>query len=766
MWNNKYLVQLILIFSTLSFTLAQTQKWTLEWDPNPENDILRYEVYRGTSPSPTGKLADVDHPTTTYEDNDIEKGVLYYYRLKAVNTAYQASEFSDQISAAIPKITNFPSSVQLDAGSELTFNLDDYVDDPDHADDLLTWQASGNTDLQVQINQSTRVLTITAPTGWDGSEIIDLSATDPDGFFDTFSMQVHAGNVISTSPPEIVSLNQIEFAEDGTRQIDLNDHVNDNDTPKSNLFWYTGSSAKVQVVINHNTNIAVFTAEENWNGTEKIWFFVKDPEENKDSVEVTVVVTAVNDAPVFSALPSINLSSTTSATLDLSKYVTDVDHDVSLMTWAYSGNQNVNVDISPQGIASFNVDQSWQGNEKFDLFVQDPAGAQDTAGITIYRQNQAEAPVISGLDDVTLLEDTELQIELNDYVSDPNDNKNELNWTVYENDYLTATLDNSAKSLKIKPIANWNGSTSLVLKVEDPGGNMDYDTLGIVVQPVNDAPQIRSIDNIVISASVFQTLELTDYIIEPDGLEDLVSIELIGPNSGFIGHYLDLQSYQITFFAPNGYEGQETFLLRIKDSYALEAATAFAVEVVSKSLDGGVDVAYFGGQTSLQLNWKTINPTRDYIEYGLTTNYDHQTPREDEYSTQHAQVLTNLEANKTYHFRVVSENENGRLLFSADSVFITGEPSEEVNVFPIPYRATDPLHKDGIVFSNLKRGSRITVYNVLGEVVYKTEKMDNILFRWDVKNNAGRDIHSGLYMFVILDNQKARYASGKIIVVR
>jgi len=129
-------------------------------------------------------------------------------------------------------------------------------------------------------------------------------------------------------------------------------------------------------------------------------------------------------------------------------------------------------------------------------------------------------------------------------------------------------------------------------------------------------------------------------------------------------------------------------------------------------------------------------------------------------------VLANLEPNQTYHFRVVSENQNGRIVFSADSIFTTGEKSEEVNVFPIPYRANDPQHQDGIFFTNLKGGSRITIYNLLGEVVFKTDKLNELMFRWDVKNNAAKDIHSGLYLYVILDHKKKRYATGKILIVR
>ena len=764
MWT-KILLQLIVLVLTASMALGQTGQWRLVWDPNPESDMQLYEVYRDTIPNPTTRVATLDHPDTVYVDANIKRGVPYYYRLKAVNTSGLASDFSEQVSAAIPKILDLPLNPVISPGSSLTYNLDNYVFDPDHADNTLNWQVSGNSELQVDINQNTRVLTITAPPGWREVEILNVTVTDPDEFFDKVIMRVESEGY-STSPPVIENLDDVDFDEDASLEIDLNAHVSDEDTPKSNLYWYAGEATNLTIVIDHNTNFLTVSAEENWNGTGQFWLYVKDPEQNTDSVLVTVIVNAVNDAPVFSALPTINLSLSTAYNLDLKNYVKDVDNTDAEMEWSYAGNQNVTVEITSQGLATFSVNQDWQGNEEFDLYVEDTQQGRDTTRVTVYRQNQAEAPQINNLPSIDMFEDGSEQIRLNDYVSDPNNSVDVLSWFVYQNAYIETELNSTNAVLTLRPQANWYGQTSIALKVTDPDGNVDYDTLEINVQSVNDAPTLKQIEDILLYLAVFHTIDLKEYIIEPDGLDDLVLIELLGQNNGYIGHYLDEQSYQLTFFVPMGYEGVETFMLRIRDKGGQEANSVFTVEVVSKAISGEIDVAYFGSQTNMRLQWETINPTKDYIEYGLTASYGKQTGKDAEYFSLHEQVLANLEPNQTYHFRVVSENQNGRIVFSADSIFTTGEKSEEVNVFPIPYRANDPQHQDGIFFTNLKGGSRITIYNLLGEVVFKTDKLNELMFRWDVKNNAAKDIHSGLYLYVILDHKKKRYATGKILIVR
>jgi subtilisin family serine protease len=65
--------------------------------------------------------------------------------------------------------------------NKVTLSMNDFVDDPDHADSELTWTWSGNSSLTVQYRYSSQLIRVTAPDGWSGSETITFTATDPDG---------------------------------------------------------------------------------------------------------------------------------------------------------------------------------------------------------------------------------------------------------------------------------------------------------------------------------------------------------------------------------------------------------------------------------------------------------------------------------------------------------------------------------------------------------------------------------------------------------
>jgi len=72
----------------------------LSWDNNIESDFLRYRIYGGSSPNPitaidsTNNIAD-----TTIVITGLINGTKYYFRLTAVDSSYNESDFSNEVSA-------------------------------------------------------------------------------------------------------------------------------------------------------------------------------------------------------------------------------------------------------------------------------------------------------------------------------------------------------------------------------------------------------------------------------------------------------------------------------------------------------------------------------------------------------------------------------------------------------------------------------------------------------------------------------------------
>ena len=70
-----------------------------------------------------------------------------------------------------PVVGDIPDQC-VPAGDDFsTLSLDDYVEDGDNDDEEITWDATGNMDLTVDIDDA-RVATVTYAEGWTGSEVV------------------------------------------------------------------------------------------------------------------------------------------------------------------------------------------------------------------------------------------------------------------------------------------------------------------------------------------------------------------------------------------------------------------------------------------------------------------------------------------------------------------------------------------------------------------------------------------------------------------
>jgi hypothetical protein len=84
-----------------------------------------------------------------------------------------------------PVVSPIPGQTVAEPAAFASIDLDDYVIDPDHADNQLTWTAGGNSVLGVNIVD--RVATISYSPGTIVSETLTFTATDPDGLQDSSS---------------------------------------------------------------------------------------------------------------------------------------------------------------------------------------------------------------------------------------------------------------------------------------------------------------------------------------------------------------------------------------------------------------------------------------------------------------------------------------------------------------------------------------------------------------------------------------------------
>ena len=82
----------------------------LRWDPPPNGTALAYVVERGTAPGVYPVSAVVARGTTTYLATGLERGVRYYFVVRAVDGKGLRSGPSNEISVLLPKAASPPAS--------------------------------------------------------------------------------------------------------------------------------------------------------------------------------------------------------------------------------------------------------------------------------------------------------------------------------------------------------------------------------------------------------------------------------------------------------------------------------------------------------------------------------------------------------------------------------------------------------------------------------------------------------------------------------
>jgi hypothetical protein len=93
------LIFLLLIVPLTQVAAQSTTSYMISWAPNPEPEVAGYVIFRSLEANAGFQAIDsVDASTTTYVDEGLEKGTVYYYRLKAKDADDNRGLFSNLVS--------------------------------------------------------------------------------------------------------------------------------------------------------------------------------------------------------------------------------------------------------------------------------------------------------------------------------------------------------------------------------------------------------------------------------------------------------------------------------------------------------------------------------------------------------------------------------------------------------------------------------------------------------------------------------------------
>lgn len=168
-----------------------------------------------------------------------------------------------------PYISNIPDITILEDSVHSSLDLDNYARDDNHSLSELVWNFTGNTNINVSVNNTTHMVTFTPMPNWNGAENITFQVTDPDGLYDTDTMTVTVTPVDDSAVwNNLTNRNVDEDSADGTVvYTNITSQVTDPDSAVNITVASTHSHFDLSV---SGTDLVISNLEANWYGSETV----------------------------------------------------------------------------------------------------------------------------------------------------------------------------------------------------------------------------------------------------------------------------------------------------------------------------------------------------------------------------------------------------------------------------------------------------------------------------------------------------------------
>ncbi|MDZ7263012.1 MAG: PKD domain-containing protein [candidate division KSB1 bacterium] len=190
-----------------------------------------------------------------------------------------------------------------------------------------------------------------------------------------------------------------------------------------------------------------------------------------------------------------------------------------------------------------------------------------------------EPPVVSPIPGQSIIKGQSFaQINLDDYVNDPDNPDDQINWRVINNDYVNISIADRIAKITVKN-AQWVGSDTVQFIATDPGNRSDTSTTAFTVQPSNQPPQIAQIpDQTVLENERFQDINLDDLVIDPDNADSELRWSVVGNKELLV----TMNNRLLRIAVPDSeWHGQEKLTFVVSDPGGLKDSTRAIFTVIA-----------------------------------------------------------------------------------------------------------------------------------------------------------------------------------------
>ena len=300
-----------------------------------------------------------------------------------------------------------------------------------------------------------------------------------------------------------------------------------------------------------------------------------------------VTLAKENRPPVLTSLPTVTIQRNAfqNVVLDLDDYVEDSEPADSQLRWTSFSTLNLQSNIEPN-TNNLDLTSLGTGPGNVALTVTDPLGAFASANLNVQIVDGNNAPVLAGLPDFTLNEDAHLldALLLDDFASDRETPDAGLSYRVISNSNaeINVSIDDSRR-LDIKPSPDAFGTANVRIEVSD-GVNTATDEFIVIVNPINDAPLILDVADVVTNLSLVTTVDLSLLEIDADDSASSLSWQVSLGNGAIASASIDQGAKRLTI-TPRAL-GTTQVTLTLTDASGASDTETFLYTVINGAVVG------------------------------------------------------------------------------------------------------------------------------------------------------------------------------------
>ncbi len=410
-------------------------------------------------------------------------------------------------------------------------------------------------------NGGVGLITYTPANNWNGTDEFTYFADDNSGAGNADSDHGTVTIVvtpINNNEPTAENINT-STDEDISKEITLIGNDGDNDSLTYSILSNVSNGS-----ISLNGEVATYSPDSNWNGTDTFTYKVNDGKNDSNIANVTIVVNPINDAPTVEVF---NTTTWEDSSVNVSINQGDVDGDTaiaSIVTQPLNGTisgliSGTNTDFS------YTPNTNWNGTDTFTFKSTDPSGdsSEITTGTIIVNPvndlpvpidvnvttnfNTSTAFVLSASDIEGL--DSGFGYQL---VTNPSQASS---WTG-SNNSTNKTMD-----FTYTPKTDWAGVDTFTFKVND--GTDDSETNGTITVTTLTS-NIPTVSDLTYSTNEDTSKSIT--LIGTDVENDDLSYFIVSqPANGTLGN---VNGNSVTYTPNINWNGTDTFTYQANDSYA------------------------------------------------------------------------------------------------------------------------------------------------------------------------------------------------------